>query len=615
VKTDGGTAMMTPRNLVELAEASVATFADRPLFGERRDGAWQWITYAAWQRQVDQLRAGLAALGVGAGDRVGIVSRNSTAWATAAYATYSLGATFVPMYEAQRPEDWELILADCGASVVLARTAAIVSAIEGMRARVPSLQEVIWIEGPSHDVRSLAALVEHAAAHPVPAVSPAPDDIAGLVYTSGTTGLPKGAMLSHANLTTNVLATVAEFPIRPDDRTLSFLPWAHVYGQVVELHILIAAGGSTAFNTDTKQLVDDMREIRPTILVAVPRIFNQIHAGIRDQIAHRPRFIRSVFWRGHAASVRARGGARLSLRERVVLWFAGFLFAAVRRKFGGRLRYAISASATLSREVAEFVDGLGIEVYEGYGLTETSPVVAMNRPGQRKIGSVGLPIKDVRIVIDESRGDSPGEGEIIVYGPNVMKGYHARPEENARAFTADGGLRTGDLGRVDRDGFLYITGRIKEQYKLENGKYVMPTPLEEQLALSPFIKNVMLHGSGRPYNVALVVVDEAQIRTWAESDDVPITDVTTDERVAALIRAELARHARDFRGYERPADFVLTTVPFTVENGLLTPTLKLKRREVLARFGAALEALYVHPRVVPPTPEPQPARSRYAAAR
>jgi len=383
--------------------------------------------------------------------------------------------------------------------------------------------------------------------HRVPACDPAPDDIAGLVYTSGTTGMPKGAMLSHGNLTTNVLATVADFPISQDDRTLSFLPWAHVYGQVVELHILIAAGGSTAFNTDTARLIEDLKVVKPTILVAVPRIFNQIHAGVREQIAAKPRIIQQLFWRGHAASVRKRRGEPLKLREQFLLWFAGILFGAVRRKFGGRMRYAISASATLSREVAEFIDGLGIEVYEGYGLTETSPVVAMNRPGQRKLGSVGLPIKDVRLVIDESRGDSPGEGEIIVHGPNVMKGYHARAEENARAFTADGGLRTGDLGRIDGDGYLFITGRIKEQYKLENGKYVMPTPLEEHLSLSPFIKNVMLHGSGRPYNVALIVVDEAQLRGWAADQGYAIADVPTDDRVRALITEEIERQAREFR--------------------------------------------------------------------
>ena len=605
----------TPKNLVELAQLSVARFADRPLFGECVDGTWQWTTYAAWQSQVDQLRAGFAALGVKAGDRVAIVSRNSTAWATAAYATYGLGATFVPMYEAQRPEDWEFILNDCGASVVICRTAAIVATLESMRARLPSLRDVIWIEGPTHDDRSMSAIMAHHAMHPVPAYHAAPDEVAGLVYTSGTTGMPKGAMLSHANLTSNVLATIAEFPISPTDRTLSFLPWAHVYGQVVELHILIAAGGSTAFNTNITHLIEDLADVKPTILVAVPRIFNQIHAGVRKQIAGKPRFIRNVFWRGHAVSVRARRGERLTLRERILLWFAGFLFGAVRRKFGGRLRYAISASATLSQEVAEFIDGLGIEVYEGYGLTETSPVVAMNRPGRRKIGSVGLPIKDVRIVLDESRGDTPGEGEIIVYGPNVMKGYHARAKENALAFTDDGGLRTGDLGRIDSDGFLFITGRIKEQYKLENGKYVMPTPLEERLALSPFIKNVMLHGSGRPYNVALVVVDEAQIGSWAADQGFAITDVTTDERVRSLIARELERQAREFRTFERPIDFTLTTTPFTTENGLLTPTLKLKRREVLARFGAALEALYSHPHIEPPpSPSPTPGFGRLTSA-
>ena len=601
--------MTAPRNLVELAEVSVARFADRPLFGECVNGTWQWITYAAWQTQVDQLRAALTVLGVTAGDRVGIVSRNGTAWATAAYATYGLGATFVPMYEAQRPEDWEFILKDCGASVVFGRTGAIVSAIDEMHARLPSLRDVICIEGPTHDVRSMSSLMKRGATHPVPAYHAGPDEIAGLVYTSGTTGLPKGAMLSHANLTTNALATVAEFPINKDDRTLSFLPWAHVYGQVAELHILIAAGASTAINTDTTHLTEDLKHVRPTILVAVPRIFNQIDAGVRTQIEAKPRLIRNLFWRGHAVSVRARRGERLTLRERILLWFAGFLFGAARRKFGGRLRYAISASATLSHEVAEFIDGLGIEVYEGYGLTETSPVVAMNRPGQRKIGSVGLPIKGVRIVIDKSSGDSPDEGEIIVYGPNVMKGYHARPEENARAFTADGGLRTGDLGRIDSDGYLFITGRIKEQYKLENGKYVMPTPLEEQLALSPFIKNVMLYGSGRPYNVGLIVVDEAQLNAWAAKHGFAITDVTTDEHVLALIADELARQGRDFRGYERPVDIILTTIPFTLENGMLTPTLKLKRREVLARYGAALEALYAHPHphphiAHPPPPEP-----------
>jgi len=604
-------------NLIELAAASVARFASRPLFGEKVSGAWQWMTYAQWQAHVDATRAGLAALGVRPGDRVAIVSRNSAAWAAAAYAAYGLGAAFVPMYEAQRPSDWEFILRDCNASVVFGRTPAIAGAIEEMRPRLPALRDVITIEGDAADPHSLAALEERGRAHPVPAHSPDPEDLAGLIYTSGTTGFPKGAMLTHRNLTSNAVATVSEFPIIADDRTMSFLPWAHVYGQVVELHILITAGGSTAFNTNQEQLIADLQEVKPTILVAVPRVFNKLHANVRTQIAKKPRFVRNLFDRGVSASIRHRRGEHLGLADRIVLWIAGFLFAPIRKKLGGRLKYAISASATLSREVAEFIDALGIAVYEGYGLTETSPVVSFNRPGQRKLGSVGLPIKNVRIEIDQTRGMTPGEGEIVVHGPNVMKGYHARPEENARAFTTDGGLRTGDLGRIDQDGFLFITGRLKEQYKLENGKYVMPSPLEEKLGLSPYVRNVMLHGQDRPYNVALVVIDPDRVRGWAAEKGYTLgADLTQDERVRELLRGELETYSKEFRSYERPRDFVLTEQQFTVENGILTPTLKLKRRDVLSRFGTALEGLYAQPvplRAVPAEPAaPAPQAPRHA---
>jgi long-chain acyl-CoA synthetase len=394
----------------------------------------------------------------------------------------------------------------------------------------------------------------------------------------------------------------------PEDRTLSFLPWAHVYGQVCELHILIAAGASTAFNTDTERLLEELREVRPTLLVAVPRIFNRLHLAVRTQIAHRPRAIRRLFERGLSASQRRRRGERLGLRERIACWPARFLFAAIRRKLGGRLKYAISGSATLSHEVGEFIDGLGIEVYEGYGLTETSPIVTTNRPGQRRLGSVGQPIENVSVEIDRTRGDNPDEGEIVVHGPNVMKGYHARPDDSAQAFTADGGLRTGDLGYVDDAGYLYITGRIKEQYKLENGKYVMPSPLEERLALSPFIRNVVLHGAGRPYNVALVVIDEARVREWGDQQALELgDDLTQDERVRELIQDELDRYSSEFRRYERPLDCALTTTALTIENGMLTPTLKIKRRAVEARFAASFNALYGRRiRAVGPAAVPEP---------
>ena len=606
-----------PESLVRMAEHSVRTFADRPVFGERVDGTWSWMTYREVGTQIDELRSGLATIGVTSGDRVAIISRNSAPWAITAYATYGLGATLVPMYEAQRHDEWEFILRDCNASVVFVRTAEIAAAVESMRGALPALQHVITIESPADDRRTFDGLRRLGREHVVPTIYPDPESIAGFIYTSGTTGRPKGVMLSHANIASNVAASTSVFPVKADDRSVSFLPWAHIYGQAVELHILFSVGASTAFNHDVTKLVDDLQEVRPTILVAVPRIFNKIHDGVRAQIAGKPRPIRALFKSGIASSIRRRRGERLGVGERIVLWLANLLvFGKIRHKFGGRLKYTISASATLSHEVGEFIDALGLDVYEGYGLSETSPVVTANRPGERKLGSVGKPIPGVTVRIDENLGHAPGIGEIIVYGPNVMKGYHARPEENARTFSVDGGLRTGDLGRIDEDGYLFITGRIKEQYKLENGKYVVPTPLEEQLALSPFITSVMLYGDGRPYNVALVVVDPARVRAWASKHGRVLgPDLARDPAVQELIGHELEEQSAHFRSYERPRGFVISDEELTTASGMLTPSLKLKRANVLAKFAPALDALYtraptppIEP-VAPPRAEPPTARA------
>jgi long-chain acyl-CoA synthetase len=232
-------------------------------------------------------------------------------------------------------------------------------------------------------------------------------------------------------------------------------------------------------------------------------------------------------------------------------------------------------------------------VYEGYGLTEAAPIVSGNRPGDRKMTSSGRVLPGVTIRIDETLGDRPGEGEIIVYGPNVMKGYHARPDENAKAFTPDGGLRTGDLGHVDSDGFVFITGRIKEQFKLDNGEYVMPAPLEEQFELSPYILNAFVYGANRPYTVAVLVLDVPHVRAWAERNHVTLgSDLTRDPLVTGLIASEVEAHSTSLRSLERVRDFVLTIEEFTTDNDLLTPTLKLKRRNIIARYGTAIEELY-----------------------
>lgn len=582
------------RNLVALFDHGRRAFADRPLFGTKRDSVWQWTTYGQFGELVDAFRAGLATLGVAPGDRVAIVSNNRVEWAVAAYATYGLGATFVPMYEAQRSEEWKLILEDCGAKVVVAATPAIGRALREMRPSLDALEHVIGLERSPDGALAYDDLLETGRTAPVRAADPSPDDVAAFVYTSGTTGRPKGVMLTHGNLTSNVAAGTSVFPVGPDDRTLSFLPWAHVYGQAIELHLLVSVGASTAFVSALPKLIDELAEVKPTMLVAVPRIFTRIYAGVNAQMAERPRFVRALFRRGLRAATRKRRGARLGPLEQAELAVADrLIFSRVREKFGGRLKYAISASAALSLEVAEFVDALGIEVYEGYGLTETSPIVSGNWPGARKLGSVGKPVPGVRVELDVSASDEPGRGEILVYGPNVMKGYHARPEENEKALLPGGGFRTGDVGYLDEDGYLYVTGRIKEQYKLANGKYVMPSPLEEKLKLSPYVSNVMLYGDNRPFNAAVVVVDEGAVRAWAEENGITVSsDLAEDGRVRGLIEGELDRLASDFRPYERPRAVVLTTEDFTIDNGLLTPTLKLKRRAVTERYAKRLDDLY-----------------------
>ena len=366
----------------------------------------------------------------------------------------------------------------------------------------PSLRTLIVLDAvPDAATGEPAGVVSYASllntGHSVPSVMPKPSDTAGLIYTSGTTGNPKGVVLTHDNIASNVSATHAIFPMELADRSLSFLPWAHVFGQTAELHTLLSTGASMAICEGVDRILDNLAEVQPTLLFSVPRIFNKIYTSVQQQIAARPKAVQMLVHRALEVAAKERTGERLKVRELALLTLVDRLvFSKVRARFGGRLKYAFSGGAALSREVAEFIDSLGITVYEGYGLTETSPVVTANAPGARKIGSVGRPIPGVRVEIDPAMGVSKPsadgkstrfEGEIVVYGHNVMQGYHNRPEENDKVMMPDGGFRTGDLGKLDEDGFLWITGRIKEQYKLENGKYVTPVPIEEELKLSPFI--------------------------------------------------------------------------------------------------------------------------------
>jgi long-chain acyl-CoA synthetase len=399
------------------------------------------------------------------------------------------------------------------------------------------------------------------------------------------------------------------FPCGPDERTLSFLPWAHVFGQVGEVHHGISVGASAALNSDLNRLLTEVQEVKPTLLITVPSVFNRIYLSVVKEIARKSKLVQRMFRDGIAAAVHKSHGERVNVIQQLELAFDNrIIFSKVRDKLGGRLKWVFCGGAALGRDVAEFVDALGITVLEGYGLTEASCTVTLQPKGGRKIGTAGRPLPGVSVEIDTSVTDDPKAGEIVVRGPIVMKGYYNRPQENADAFTPDGGLRTGDLGYFDEDGHLVITGRIKEQYKLENGKYVMPMPLEEAIKLSPYVTNAMVFGANRRYDVVLVVPDAQAIAEWAAREGRTLGELSADPAVHRLLTDEVKERTQGFPRYEVPRKLAVLTEDFTLENGLLTPTLKLKRQKAAERFAAVIERLYREPpAAAPPPTEPAPA--------
>jgi long-chain acyl-CoA synthetase len=590
-------------NLVELFDRSIQQYGSRNLFGTKTNGRWEWLTYGEFGKQVEHFRGGLASLGIQRGDRVAFISNNRVEWAVAAFACYTLGVAVVPMYEAQLAKEWAFIINDCEAVAALVATPQIYEKCKELPEKAPSLKHLICLFEPKNGANgtgprtsSYQGLLTAGATSAVPSIEPTSKDTACLIYTSGTTGNPKGVILTHGNLASNVSAVHYMLPLGGDDRSLSFLPWAHAFGHTCELLGLFALGASIALAESVDKIIPNLAEVQPTMLVSVPRIFNRIYDGLHKQIGAKPAVVQTLFHAGLRAAIRQKKGESLGLMEKLTLALADrVVFSKARARFGGRLKYAFSGGAALSREVAEFIDALGITVYEGYGLTETSPIATANYPGVRRLGSVGKAIPNVKIVIDKSETNDPKQGEVVIYGPNVMAGYHNRDEENKAVFTADGGFRSGDLGCIDEDGFLFITGRIKEQYKLENGKYVAPAPLEEKIKLSPFIVSAMIFGDNRLFNVALLVPDMANLKEWATAQGL---SAGSDEallkhpQVLAHLQAEVDKYSADFKGFERVKKIAVTAEDFTTENGMLTATLKLKRRVALQKYQPLLESLY-----------------------
>jgi long-chain acyl-CoA synthetase len=588
-----------PDNLVELFENSVKKFPNRPFLGTKnKQGVYEWVTYKEMGRRVDNLRAGLAGIGVKRGDAVGIISNNSTEWAVGHYATVGLGAFWVPMYEAELTHVWEYIIKDSGIKVLFVSTPEILEKVKDFPKRIPTLEKIYLIPGTGKG--TMAELEASGEKKPVKSIYPKPEEVAVLVYTSGTTGDPKGVLLMHMNWTSNHHARAKAYPdFNENDRTLSLLPWAHCFG-LGELHTFTALGGSTGFMENVSTVLQDMAAVRPTFLIAVPRIFNKVYDTIVTKVNDAGGFKKKLFDMGVEAAKQRRilaeqgkSSFMVNLKFKLV---DKIVFQKIRDLFGGRMRGSMTGSAAMNPDISRFFYDIGIPLYDAYGMTETTPGITMNCPSKFRIGSVGPVMDKIRVVIDQSVVE-PGakDGEIVCYGPNVMKGYHNKPEATKEIMTPDGGVRTGDRGRLDEDGFLWITGRIKEQFKLENGKYVFPAALEEDICLNHFVQNALIFGADRAYNICMIVPDPLALDAYAQKNSLTrdYKALVEDKGIQGMITREILDSLKaKYGSYEIPKKFVFISEPFTLENGMLTQTMKLKRRVITEKFTDRIEALY-----------------------
>jgi long-chain acyl-CoA synthetase len=569
----------------------------------KRGGRWSDIGYRELADSVQDLSLGLLELGVRRGDRVAILSENRPEWAITDYACLAARAADVPIYPTLPARQAEYILRDSGAAAVVVSTAAQLEKVLGARARLPALAHVIALDadatGPGvlrfEEVltRGRAARDRHPDWHDS-ALAAAPDDLATLIYTSGTTGDPKGVMLSHGNIASNVTTCVALFSFTAEDECLSFLPLSHIFERMFGHYCMFHAGVVINYAESVDAVPANMLEIRPHLMASVPRLYEKIYARVLDNVRTSSPLRKRIFawgrrvgeqWAELAVEKRPIPGglrARKALADRLV-------FAKLRKRTGGRVRFFISGGAPLSREIARFFYAAGLPVLEGYGLTETSPVMAVNTFRHHRLGTVGRAIPEVEIRI-------ASDGEIVTRGPNVMCGYFNKPEATADAIDEEGWFHTGDIGDVDADGFLSITDRKKDLIVTAGGKNIAPQPIENLAKSSKFVATAVMIGDRRPFPVMLVVPNATQVKGWVEHKGLADGDLEALLRLPEVrqkIEREVRMTLRDLAQFEMPKKLLLLSRDFTVESGELTPTLKVRRRIVEERHRAAIEALYL----------------------
>ena len=552
---------------------------------DRRSNTWRDLTWEEMGRRIGRWQAALAETGLARGDRVALQLRNGPDWVAFEQAALGLGLVVVPLYQEDRPDNVAYILQDAGVKLLLLQDTARWRRLAHETARLDALDHIVLLEGegetPPAGV-SLAAAWLPPGEHPLHTVDAPEAALATIIYTSGTTGRPKGVMLSHANLLANAYACASVERFCAGDLFLSFLPLSHALERTGGYYLPMMTGAAVAYARSVQQLAEDLRQLRPTVLIAVPRIFEKVYARIRQQLAERPAPARWLF-EATLACGRRRFAARQQRRREPLAALAWPLLARlVARKvasgFGGRLRFAVSGGAALPRPVADLFLGLGIDLLQGYGLTETSPVVSVNTPANNNPDSVGPPLPGVEVRIG-------ARDELLIRGPGITRGYWNDRQATARLIDAEGWLHSGDQARLV-NGRIHITGRLKEILVLSNGEKVPPADMEAAITLDPLFEHALVLGEGRPFLAALLCLNPEQWERLHPHHD--LDDPAAQQAILQRLRPLL----RDFPGYAKVRRVVLTLDEWTVESGLLTPTLKLKRTRVIERYAVRLAGLF-----------------------
>ncbi len=579
-------------------------YSDHPMYMYKLDGVYRKISFQEFRRDVERFALGLASLGVHRGDHASIIAENRPEWIVADMALMNIGAVNCPIYPTLTAKQLEFIYSDASVRCVVVSNQFQLAKVLKARPHVRSVRHIIVMnestEISDHDVFRFSEILlrgdEYKKEHPnffeqnIHLVKPS--DVATIIYTSGTTGNPKGVMLTHNNLATNSLASSEYIQVTHEDVFLSFLPLCHSFERIAGYTLAMGAGTTVAFAESVDKVAENILEIRPTIMTTVPRLFERIQGKILRSIEScSPREKRIFNWAmgvGRRYSQQRRTG-RISLRLKTKRLLADKLvFKKIRARLGGRIRFFASGGAALSRELGEFFDAVGIPILEGYGLTESSPVIAVNQLDSYKFGTVGKPIPGIEVKI-------AADGEILTRGPHVMAGYWNNREATKEIIDHDGWLHTGDIGSFDAEGFLRITDRKKHLFVSSGGKNIAPQPIENMFLQSKYIDQFVLIGDRRMFLSALIVPDFDAIKEYADSHNIPyksFEDLTQHSEIHTVIERDISVIQKDLANYERVRKFMLLHKKLTVEDDEITPTLKVKRKEIEERYRHIIEKMY-----------------------